>query len=287
MTVLLATVLAFPLTIHLRLVPRKPMTTRTLFDLRWRQRQSVFRPPGEVFRPRAYEVVLLPDDRLSKPFVVAHHYAACYPAARFRFGLLRHDDLVGVAVFSHPCHDRVLTNVFGGVATDSVELGRFVLLDEVPFNGESWFLGCCLRRLRALGLRGVVSFSDPVPRTTQEGRLIFPGHVGTIYQAGNAAYLGRGRARTLRLLPDGTVFSERARQKVCAHEQGREYAQAQLVRFGADPLGPADDGRAWLARWLPRLTRPLRHPGNHRYAWALAGPRLTSAASYPKRSIVG
>ncbi len=192
-----------------------------------------------------------------------------------------------MAVFSHPCNDRVLTNVFGGRPTDSVELGRFVLLDTVPFNGETWMLGCCLRRLRALGVRGVVSFSDPVPRTNLEGRLIFPGHVGTIYQAGNAAYLGRGQARTLRLLPDGAVFSDRARQKVCAHERGWEYAQAQLVRFGAETLGPEDDGREWLGRWLPRLTRPLPHPGNHRYAWALAGPPLTSRGSYPKQSFTG
>lgn len=263
------------------------MNPTTLFDLRWRERQSVFRPPCDVFRPRLYEVVPLPDDRLSKPFVLAHHYTSTYPAARFRFGLCHHGELVGVAVFSHPCNDRVLTNIFGGAPTESVELGRFVLLDEVPFNGESWMLACCLRRLHAQGILGVVSFSDPVPRTTQEGRIIFPGHVGTIYQAGNATYLGRGKARTLRVLPDGTVFSDRARQKVCAREQGWGYAQAQLVRFGADALGPDDDGRAWLARWLPRLTRPLSHPGNHRYAWALAGRRLTSTGPYPKKRFSG
>ncbi len=178
----------------------------------------------------------------------------------------------------------MLTNVFGGHPLESAELGRFVLLDEVPFNGESWFLARCLHQLRRYGLRGVLSFSDPVPRTTADSVLIFPGHVGTIYQAGNAAYLGRGRARTLRLLPDATAFSDRALQKVRGHERGWEYAAAQLVRFGADPLGAAEDGAAWLARWLPRLSRPLRHPGNHRYAWALSGPRLESLERYPKKT---
>jgi hypothetical protein len=153
----------------------------------------------------------------------------------------------------------------------------------VPFNSESWFLGRCLRLLRRRGLRGVVSFSDPVPRTTAEGRLVFPGHVGTIYQAANSAYLGRGTARTLRLLPDATVLSPRALQKVRGRDRGWEYAAAQLVRFGADPLVAGEDGRAWRARWLPRLTRPLRHPGTHRYAWTLGGARLESAAPYPKR----
>ncbi len=122
---------------------------------------------------------------------------------------------------------------------------------------------------------------------SSRGSVISPRQVNTVHEAGNAAYLGRSRARTLRLLPDGTVFSDRARQKVCAYERGWEYAQAQLVRFGAEPLGPNEDGRTWLAHWLPRLTRPLSHPGNHRYAWALAGQRMTSIGPYPKKPGTG
>ncbi len=240
--------------------------------------------PDEVFRPAGYEVADLADPQ-AKSFVERHHYSGRYVAARFRFGLFRHGALVGVAVFSHPCNDRVLTNVFGGRPTDSVELGRFVLLDEVPFNGETWMLARCLHQLRQRGLRGVVSFSDPVPRNTTDGRLLFPGHVGTIYQASNAAYLGRSEARTLRLLPDATVYSARALQKVRGRERGWEYAAAQLVRYGAEPLGYGEDSRAWLARWLPRLTRPLYHASNHRYAWALSRERLTSTGPYPKKTI--
>lgn len=51
------------------------------------------------------------------------------PAPRHRIGHYRRGELVGVAVFSHPCSDAVLTNVFDAPATLSVELGRFVLLD--------------------------------------------------------------------------------------------------------------------------------------------------------------
>ena len=65
---------------------------------------------------------------------------------------------------------------------------------------------------RARGIAGVVSFSDPLARRTAAGDVVFGGHVGTIYQAHNAAYLGRGTARTLRLLPDGAVLSARALQ---------------------------------------------------------------------------
>ena len=38
---------------------------------------------------------------------------------------------------------------------------------------------------------------------------------------------------------------------------------------GAPPLGELDDSRAWLRIWLPRVARPLRHPGCHRYIWPL------------------
>jgi hypothetical protein len=180
---------------------------------RWRDGRSVFRRPDGQLRTRAYEVAEV-GDGVAKAFVQRHHYLKSYPAARFRFGLYRRDVLVGVAVFSHPTNDRALTNVFGGFARESVELGRFVLLDAVPYNGETWFLARCLRVLRKIGLRGVVSFSDPVPRRTADGRVICPGHIGTVYQAGNAAYLGRGSPTPLFLLPDGTTFSKRAISKV-------------------------------------------------------------------------
>lgn len=249
---------------------------------RWLFRRDSYRPAGETIRPSEYDVEPLPELR-AKDFVVTHHYSQTYPAARFRFGLYRRGELAGVAVFSHPCNERVLS-IFPGPARASVELGRFVLLDAVPGNGETWFLARCFEQLRAAGLTGVVSFSDPVPRSTLDGRTVFAGHLGTIYQAHNARYLGRGKARTLRLLPDGRVYSDRAISKVRALDRGWRYAAAQLEEAGAEPL--SGDPAEWLRRWLPRLTRQLRHPGNHRYAWILQ-PKLRRALpagrQYPKQ----
>src|SRR4051812_6924879 len=102
---------------------------QTALAQRWRDRRASYRPAGEPIITRHYDVAVIADDRAAKAFVLAHHYAATYPAARFRFGLYRGGALCGVAVFSHPCNDRVLTNVFAGVpALACVELGRFVLL---------------------------------------------------------------------------------------------------------------------------------------------------------------
>ena len=61
-----------------------------------------------------------------------------------------------------------------------------MLAESVPANGESWFLARCWELATRQGKHGVVSFSDPVPRRTAVGTLVFPGHIGTIYQACNA-----------------------------------------------------------------------------------------------------
>lgn len=251
---------------------------------RWRSRRDSYRPAGETIETARYQVAAIADDTTAKAFVLEHHYAGTYPAARFRFGLYRGAELAGVAVFSVPCNDKTLTSVFPGDPRDAVELGRFVLLDDVPGNGETWFLARAFELLRREDLVGVISFSDPLPRANAEGRTVFGGHFGTIYQAFNGVYLGRGTARTLRLLPDGQVMSARALQKIRARERGWEYSAELLERHGASR--PGEDLGAWLRAWLPRLTRPLRHPGNHKYAWSLQRRSrlvLAPAGPYPKR----
>jgi hypothetical protein len=250
---------------------------------RWRSHRAFYRPSGELINTAEYEVSEVHEDKTPKEFIARHHCQKSYPAARFRYLLHRRGELVGVAVFSHPCNDLVLTTVFDCEATMSVELGRFVLLDTVPGNGESYFLSRCFTLLRRSDLVGVVSFSDPLPRRSLSGDLVQRGHVGTIYQAFSGIYLGQSAARTLRVLPDGSILNDRTIQKIRALDQGCEYASATLERFGATPL--AGDPRAWLAQWLPRITRSLRHPGNHKYAWPLsriARRKMPPSLPYPK-----
>ncbi len=252
---------------------------------RWLEGHDSYRPPAEVIRTRDYEVSEIPDDTTARAFVEAHHYSATYPAARFRHGLYRGAELVGVAVFSVPMNERTITSALPLRLMDAADLGRFVLLDQVPGNGETWFLARCFELLRLQGLRGVVSSSDPMPRATARGRVVMPGHVGTIYQAHNAVYLGRSTARTLHLLPDGRVFSARAAQKIRRQERGWRYAVEQLVSAGARK--PRGDLGAWLRRELGRIARRVRHQGNHKYAWALdrrlRASMAAPAGGYPKR----
>lgn len=243
-----------------------------ILNQRWTNGYDHYRNGAEPIRTADYDVTPIPDDTTARGFVTAHHYSGTYPAARWRFGLYTKAQLVGVAVFSHPTNDRTITNVFPGVrATDGVELGRFVLLDSVPGNGETWFLARCFDHLRAEQLAGVVSFSDPARRVNRDGAQVFGGHIGTIYQAHNATYTGRGTARTLKLLPNGQVLSSRAMQKVRSNDQGVEYTVEVLVRHGASRPTSRDTGylAEWLNEWTGKLCHNQRHKGNHRYAWIL------------------
>lgn len=253
---------------------------------RWKDRRDSYRPLGETIRTSDYEVASIASDTVAKRFVLDHHYSGSYPAARFRFGLYRGGDLVGVAVFSQPMSNGVLKPLPGDPG-DSVELGRFVLLDDVPSNGETWFLARAFEQLRG-EVVGVVSFSDPLPRQDASGSVVFGGHVGTIYQAFNAVYVGRGSRRTLHMLPDGTVFSARAASKIRNRERGWRYAAAQLERFGVPALTSTEDSAAWLRQALESTARCTRHPGNHKYVWALSKRDrrfLPTSKPYPKMEI--
>jgi hypothetical protein len=257
---------------------------------RWREGSSCFRPARELIDTSRLEVVEI-DELAAKAFVETHHYSRRFPAARFRFGLLDRGELAGAAVFSRPFTPAVITNAFPWLedVDQGAELGRFVLLDSIAANGETWFLARCFALLRGR-LRAIVSFSDPTPRSAASGVQIFPGHIGTIYQASNANYAGTTDPATLRILPDGTVFSNMSSGKIRRGLRGWKSAAAELVRFGAEPLPDitsAEARIAWLERWRSELTRPMRHRGMHRYTFTLdrAAPRAYGPArAYPKLS---
>jgi len=243
---------------------------------RWLEGAHSWRPISEGGFNRAEYAVAPVPEALAKSFVRTHHYSTSYPASRLRYGLYEGPELVGVAVLSIPVRKEVLTGVFPQLAPyrESLELGRFVLLNRVPANAESWFLAALFEQAADEGVRGIVSFSDPVARTNARGERLFAGHVGTIYQATNATYLGRSRPRILRLKADGSVFNDRTAAKAGTGQRGHAYAEAQLE--GAGEL------------------RKLRHGGNHRYAFTLGNRRERKALArdlaafaplpYPKRT---
>ncbi|MFF9090962.1 hypothetical protein ACF1BE_32220 [Streptomyces sp. NPDC014991] len=121
----------------------------------------------------------------------------------------------------------------------ALECSRFVLLDECPANAESWFLARTFDALLTSDVRGVVSFADPVPRRTNTGKLVAVGHAGTIYQASNAAYTGRATARTIKLLPDGTVLNSGVRAGSSRTIDDQKAASQQVDHHIGSPQPPA------------------------------------------------
>lgn len=248
-------------------------------------------------------------ESLARPFVQTHHYSRSWPSATASFAMFSAGGpLVGVAVFGVPMQAAVLTNVLPDLRPyeQSLELSRLVLRDEVPANAESWFVAQAFRQLAAASpVRGVVSFSDPVPRERQvtvvedDGRrsvlqslTLMPGHVGTVYQALGAHHTAaRSTARTLTLIPrytdiddelrvarrlpqgaqfcDWVVLSDRALSKIRRGERGWEGAARRLLEAGAPDHG-GQHGGLWLTEALQAVgARRVRHPGNFRYVFAL------------------
>lgn len=285
------------------------VATSSRWCQRWTDRAMSWQlaEPEKRFRPGAFEVKEIDDDTTPKAYILANHYSGSYPSALRRFGLYHGRVLVGVAVYSGPQNKLVLTNPFPDLVPfeESMELGRLVLDDWVPGNAESWFITQCQRRLYEDGVRGIVSFSDPVPRTTLDGDVIAVGHVGFIYQGCNAMYLGRGTKRSHWLMPDGTIYSPDALKKIRTHEKGWQYAEQGLVDCGARPRRGGEGASEWLAEVRLALgVRSLRHRGVHRYVFRLgknrrereairigkqflipddAGDLVLPAIAYPKR----
>ncbi|WP_430786977.1 hypothetical protein [Actinoplanes sp. G11-F43] len=118
------------------------------------------------------------------------------------------------------------------------------------------------------GLRGVVAFSDPMPRPM----VGMHGHVGDLYRAYGAAYCGRATARTLTFLPDLTVFPDRSAQKIRRQEQGAAGQIRRLVELGATPPPPGLADAGWLRDALAEIgVIRVRHRGNHRFVFRLGG----------------
>lgn len=253
---------------------------------RWRHRRDSYRPAGEPIDPSRYGVEPIATEAEAKAFVVQHHYEGSHPAARVSVGLYRArrwftPELVGVAVFSVPAQAASLPCWTGTSA--GVTLGRFVLLDDVPANGETWFLARAFRALTVEkpDVRAVLSYSDPVARRRLDGSVTTPGHVGTIYQAFNGRHLGRSKAETQWLDPEARVVSRRALSKIRNDERGAGAAYRRLLEAGAPPRRLGEAAAVYVRRALTEGPfRRVRHPGNLVYVWAVGADRRVTERGF-------
>lgn len=271
---------------------------------RWQSGRHSWRHVSEGGFDRGLFDVAPISEAAARAVVERHHYARTLPAVRLSWGLFTTDErlvdestvivdgrsLVGVVCLSVPMSTAVLTNVFPTLDpfTQSLELGRLVLTDPVPANAESWFLTRVWRQAADRGIRGVVSFADPLPRRRRISELdaagrpverievLSPGHVGACYQGAGAIACGRSTARTLLYLPrHGEVLSERTISKIRLQHSGSDAAERRIVELGAAPRRRGEDPRTWLRQALDDVGAVrVRHPGNYRYAWPIGDRRI-------------
>ncbi|MFJ9574668.1 Mom family adenine methylcarbamoylation protein [Streptomyces bacillaris] len=237
------------------------------------------------FDRRRYEVVELAEAP-ARAYIQANHYLSGWPPAVHRYGLvdlepagaeIGHDVggglLVGVVVLGVPMSRRALTRVFPSLEpySEALEMSRVCLSPSVASNGESFTVAAALRLAAGHGVRGVVTYADPVARlrTLPDGRTAGSphGHLGVIYQALSATYTGRSTARTVTVLPDGQVLPARSIAKFVAGDRGADGFERRIRALGAPERPAGADRRTWLHTALKQIgARSSRHPGTHRYA---------------------
>ena len=258
--------------------------------IRWNRRRHSEAPIYTV-NPSMYSVELIPRD-MAREFIEMHHYSGTFPAARLCVGLFRAgrlirgmSELVGVSVASvgqqkaaGPCYAP------GTAPEDTVELGRFVLLDDEPANTETFKLKRFMKllRLHKPDVKFLLSYSDPFERRNAAGEVVKVGHFGIIYQAHNARYFGQGKARNKEMTRTGKIVCARTIAKIPKQHKGWRSALAELERDTGLSLRVGESLEAFVERALATLT-VIRHPGNHAYGWALErGLQLKAAKPYPK-----
>jgi hypothetical protein len=182
-------------------------------------------------------------------FVKTNHYSKTHPGGiDFSFKLEYNGELAGVCLFGYMAGNPKASCVLSGHDDTSKyrELMRLVLLDEVPKNSESQFVGWCLRWLKKnTDLLAVLSFADPVH-----------GHSGGIYRAGNWLYTGLQKPARPRIFVNGIDVHPR----MCVN------------RYGTSSI-PKLKALGLTIETLPRESK-------HRYVYVLR-PELTPLLKYP------
>lgn len=249
---------------------------------RWRPDRThtwVRRSDGGFDKSRyGVDAICEPD---AEAYVTARHYSGSFVAAKLCYGLFDLQaevgpTLSGVAVLSIPGGGKkMLEDAFPRLVPyhESLELGRLVLDEDVAANGESHFVSEAFRLAAVNGVRGIVSCSDPVRRRDKDAAVVMPGHVGIVYQSLNALLIGTTVDRTHWLMPDGTVFSPVAMQKIRSQSRGHEYAEKLLCRYGAPPMVTGQKPAEWLALALRAVALgTFRHQGCFKYAFGIGSP---------------
>ncbi len=247
--------------------------------MRWFERRCRYVGDTELIDTRRYAVDCIETERAAR-FIARHHYLPAMPASQLCVALFGPRNgatkapIAGIAIFAVPSNPSVIPAHAGLPPESGTTLARFILLDDVPANGETHFLSkahSALRREKP-HLEAVVSYADPAA-----------GHIGHIYAAASAAHRGRTRPRTSWSIA-GKAFPGRTLSKIANDETGADAAIARLVALGAPRPSTGETG----AEWLQSLKRtaalsPTTHPGYFVYNFPLTARARSRSSALPKQ----
>jgi len=130
-----------------------------------------------------YSVIKI-NQKYAREIILRHHYTHAWTKNKHNIGLLKDGMIVGVAVYGSPVGRHSAKSISPFIKENQVlELTRLWVADSEGKNTESWFIGQTFKWIRKHDpeIKALISYSDPSA-----------GHKGTIYQATNWLYQGRG-----------------------------------------------------------------------------------------------
>ncbi len=145
------------------------------------------RPDGDVFdRSWRKSCSVVRVTRNAVDAMIKKHYLGKWPGVCVLvLALMRDNVAIGVCVFALP--PRETSKRYGG---ETWELARLWLLDSIPKNAETFFIGQAIKyiRINHPSVKTLVSYADPSA-----------GHSGVIYKAAN--WISDGRTDQERKTP--------------------------------------------------------------------------------------
>lgn len=214
--------------------------------------------------PRGIEVRPIRGEYESDIFdamVRKHYLKGANKNINIKFGIFANDKMIGIAAYGPPTYNLIAKQL--NLSSDEVfELRRFYTEESHIYNLESQALTMANEELRDVkpNIKVIVTYADP-----QQG------HLGTLYQATNAKYLGKGKGlggkhKYIYILGNP---SEKKRIEKRIGLDGQDYPKKELQEFQVEGFD------------LDEFLNITSYAGKVRYA----GDKLRRIASGSARTI--
>lgn len=137
--------------------------------------------------------------KFARGYIAKNHYSKTFPdSTMFCFAGYLGDKIAGIITYGMGTSVNQYTSVFADIQKgEYLELTRLWSADTMPRNTESKIISESMKQLPKK-IKLIVTFADPSQ-----------GHIGYIYQATNALYIGKSMGGTMLITKEGIVKHQR------------------------------------------------------------------------------